>query len=194
VGPAGVAGATGAVGPVGPQGPKGDVGFIGPQGPAGPTGPAGPAGAGVRGEHSWIERFSIDTNDTWVTIPASTTAFTSDGGPLMLNVDMSLFASYATTFSCRPMIDGQWAGMYGHYPVPVNASDPNGPAWFEGLSASSYGWVMWSKSRVYSGVPAGSHTLTVQCLKNQPLNSDPRVSALVGYDWVEQSVSIIEMH
>jgi hypothetical protein len=62
------------------------------------------------------------------------------------------------------------------------------PKWTEGLFASLYGWSPWFKSRVYVGVPAGGHTLTIECLK------DAADVMMVGHDTVPQSISVVEMH
>jgi hypothetical protein len=149
-------------------------------GSQGPVGPAGPSGAAVRAEHSWSIAFTFSNNSEWVAIPASTVPFVSEGGPLVINVDLSVFAAVTQTFSCRPMVDGMWAGQYGGYPYSAK--------WTEGLNGSTYGWSQWSKSRLYRGIPAGQHTLTVECLKDSDVNS------MIGHDIVPQSVSVLEMH
>ena len=63
--------------------------------------------------------------------------------------------------SCRPIIDGVWAGTYGGLP------NPGDPFWQEGLQcvgACGSGWQRWSSSRIYPGVPAGTHAFQVQCV------------------------------
>ena len=183
VGPQGPQGETGAVGPQGvpgATGPEGRAGLDGSQGPIGPAGPQGPAGAGLRVQHSWAVSFSFSDQERYVTIPGSTVNFVSEGGPLLILVDLSMHAYVAQTFSCRPMIDGVWAGSYGGLPPSVK--------WAEGLQGTDWSWVTWSKSRVYPAVPAGPHTLTVQCFKTgaEPMS--------VGHEIVPQSVSVLEMH
>jgi hypothetical protein len=67
--------------------------------------------------------------------------------------------SHAT---CRPIIDGQWAGDYGGQTKSI--SDP---FWTEGLMAVGCcggGWRKWTNQRIYTGVPARSHTFEVQCV------------------------------
>lgn len=60
--------------------------------------------------------------------------------------------------SCRPTIDGVWAGSFG--PLP----NPGDPFWQEGLVHTGVGgWFPWQKTRIYPGIPAGNHTLQVQC-------------------------------
>ena len=162
-GPAGAQGATGAagaVGPTGPQGPAGAVGAVGPTGPAGPAGAVGatgPSGVANFGQKSWAGGVSQGAG-SWVTINASTMAITTTGGPLMISVNIHLNGgSHAT---CRPIIDGLWAGSFGGL---IQSGDP---FWQEGLVYSGgFGgnWSAWQKTRIYPGVPAGNHTLQVQC-------------------------------
>jgi len=104
---------------------------------------------------SWINGPAI-ASGFWVNIPASTLNFTSTGGPLMITLNLFLInGSHAT---CRPVIDGLWAGSYGNLP------NPGDPFWQEGLTYSAGGvWHPWNKTRMYPGVPAGNHTLQVQC-------------------------------
>jgi hypothetical protein len=156
----GAAGATGAVGPTGPQGPAGAVGAVGPTGPAGPAGAVGatgPSGVANFGQKSW-NGGTTQAAGSWVTINASTLAITTTGGPLMISVNVYLNSgSHAT---CRPIIDGLWAGSYGGL---VQSGDP---FWQEGLTyTGGFGnnWSAWQKTRIYPGVPAGNHTLQVQC-------------------------------
>jgi hypothetical protein len=116
----------------------------------------------------------------WVTVPASTVAFTSEGGALLISMDMALFSTVGQSASCRPMIDGRWAGDFGGYPFF--------PRWTEGPGYANW-WYPWSKSRLYTGVPAGSHVLTVECIKD--LDGTP---LKVGHATVPQSVSVLEMN
>jgi hypothetical protein len=116
----------------------------------------------------------------WVLIPDSTVTFMSEGGPLLISIDVSLYAAVAQTFSCRPLVDGEWAGHNGGHPFVS--------LWTEGLQGTTWGWVNWTKSRVYKGIPAGGHTLSVECLK------DSAVEMLAGHSLVPQSVSVLELH
>jgi len=136
----------------------------------------------VRGEKSWAADFQFAPTTQWVQITPATLSFVSEGGPLMISVDLSLLGlgGAASYFSCRPMIDGQWAGSYGNYPYSAE--------WTEGLNFTSGGWRAWAKTRVYRGVPAGAHVLTIECIK------DTTAVMRVGYDTVPQSVSVVEMN
>jgi hypothetical protein len=181
-GPQGERGLQGEQGAQGEQGERGLNGLDGSQGIQGPAGPAGPAGAGVRRQHSWIGGFIVHPTLTWVTVTPSEVTFTSEGGPLLIIADLSVNAAVAQTFSCRPIIDGQWAGVYGGYPFA--------PTWTEGTLTTFPGaWSMWAKTRLYTGVPAGTHTFAMQCLKealDKPMS--------VGHDVVPSSISVLEMH
>ena len=152
-------------------------------GPQGPQGPQGPPGGGLRAERSWLGEFPLTVKEVWITVPQATVPFTSNGGPLLINVDLSLYSPASPQyFSCRPVVDGRWAGEYGGYPVA--------PLWSEGLNGPNPGWFAWRKTRVYTGIPAGDHTLTVQCLKFYEFAED----IVVGHPTVPHSVSVIEMH
>jgi hypothetical protein len=95
----------------------------------------------------------------WFPVSGSTFTATTNGGPLLIFIDVSLNGgSHAT---CRPVIDGVWAGTYGGL-----SKSPSDPFWTEGLvgvGAIGSGWQKWSKTRLYQGVPAGIHTFGVEC-------------------------------
>jgi hypothetical protein len=77
------------------------------------------------------------------------------------------------------MIDGRWAGDFGGYPYSDRFT--------EGLNYTNF-WTLWTKSRLYTKVPAGGHVLTVECTK------DGFSTMQVGHEIVPQSISIVEMH
>jgi hypothetical protein len=85
---------------------------------------------------------------------------TTHGGALLVQTNLSLVnGSHAT---CRPLIDGQWAGDYSGQPKSIND-----PFWTEGLMAVGCcggGWRKWANQRIYAGVLAGSHIFEVQCV------------------------------
>ena len=167
-GPAGAAGPTGPMGPAGPEGPAGPLGPIGPAGPEGPIGLPGPQGvpgppgpSGVVGIHqkSWSSTVLISAA-TWTTVPGSESAISTTGGTLLVTVALTISSpslSAATTVTCRPTIDGVWAGTYGALPDPG--------LWAEGALtvAPAAGMARWDKTRIYSGIPAGTHNIAIQC-------------------------------
>jgi hypothetical protein len=94
----------------------------------------------------------------WSNIGASILPFTTTGKPLLITMNLSLNGGSHGT--CRPMIDGVWAGTYGGLP------NPGDPFWQEGLIGVGVvggAWARWNLSRIYPAVPAGSHTFQVQC-------------------------------
>jgi hypothetical protein len=93
---------------------------------------------------------------TWVTIQGSAFTMTTLGGALLIN--LNLFVSGGSHITCQPIIDGLWAGSYGGLP------NPGDPFWKEGLVNSGVGgWHPWTTSRLYRGVPPGTHTFAAQC-------------------------------
>jgi hypothetical protein len=153
----GIQGDVGPIGPQGPQGPIGATGATGAEGPAGPTGAAGPTGpSGVSnfGEKSWLNGSSVSSASGWVTINGSLLNITTTGNPLLITVD--LWLNGGSPASCRPIIDGVWAGSYGGLPTG------NG-SWMDGQVDFGANQTSWSKTRLYPGIPAGNHTLQVQC-------------------------------
>jgi hypothetical protein len=166
----GLAGVDGATGPMGPQGPMGPTGATGATGPAGPqgatgltgaTGPAGPAGpAGADAGTNWVQATWINgasqAAGSWVTIPGSVSTITTTGGALLVSIDVSYLGG--TYVTCRPIVDGLWAGSYDSFP------DPGDPFWQEGIKYSNGTfWDLWSKTRIYPSIPAGAHTVAIQC-------------------------------
>jgi hypothetical protein len=180
VGPQGERGLDGAPGAKGDKGDPGDPGADGAQGPPGPAGPAGPPGAALRAERSWATEFHFSNSFEWVAIPDSVINFQSEGGPLLINVDMYGYSAQFQTFSCRPIIDGEWAGHYSGYPYSER--------WTEGLFTANLVWSPWTKSRVYTGIPPGPHTLSMECIK------DGFTDFMFGHAIVPQSLSVLELH
>jgi hypothetical protein len=135
----------------------------------------------VRAEKSWAADFTFAPAMVWVPVTTSTVAFVSEGGPLLINVDLALLGlgGASSYFSCRPVVDGRWAGEYGNFPNVL---------WTEGLNYTQGGWRSWAKSRLYPGIPAGAHVLTIECMK------DADATMRVGHDIIPQSVSVIEMN
>jgi hypothetical protein len=119
------------------------------------TGPPGPSGIVNYGHMSWTG-LAIVGAGSWGTISGSLLNITTSGGPLMITVNT--YVSNGSLATCRPIIDGLWAGSFGGLPSPGD------PFWQEGLTQSSGGsWHAWHKTRVYPGVGAGNHTLQLQC-------------------------------
>jgi hypothetical protein len=142
------------------------------------TGPPGPSGVANHGQVSWAAMAMVPAG-TWVTIPNSVLNITTSGSPLMITVDAYLNGGSHST--CRPIIDGVWAGSFGGLP------NPGDPFWQEGLTNSAGGaWHPWHKTRLYPGVPAGNHTLAVQCATDAG-------TLAVGASSIVSSVHFVEL-
>ena len=126
------------------------------------TGSSSPGGKLV-GEKTWIGDTLIVTNEPQ-TIADSTFTARTNGGPLLINTTISLFhfggdvSGFAT---CYPMIDGQWAGVYGG--LPTGSTPPFDKEHVVLLPRLEQLLVPWTPSRVYPGVPAGTHTFGLRC-------------------------------
>jgi hypothetical protein len=98
---------------------------------------------------------------TWTTLAGSQFTATTNGGDLLVFMSIPLLGSGSHS-TCRPMIDGSWAGSYASLPL-----SPNEPYWTEGLVlTNSSGWALWAPTKLYRSIPAGSHTFSVQCATN----------------------------
>ncbi len=64
--------------------------------------------------------------------------------------------------TCRPTIDGLWAGSYAG--LPFTSNDEEGA--FNKISTGTGHHGMWHRSRVYTGIPVGTHTIGMQCLSS----------------------------
>ena len=150
-------GIQGAAGVDGQQGPKGDAG------PQGPAGAAGAAGTVLVGANNWFlagGSWSIPAN-TLTVLPGSGFRGETMGGPLEINVTLGgAFLQAFSQFSCMPVVDGVWAGRFG-FGSALQASFP----YVEGIEYNTGNLliVTWSRSRVYSSIPAGIHVFDIRC-------------------------------
>lgn len=158
----GAVGVEGPRGPVGATGPQGEVGPDGPPGPTGPQGPigvSGPPGTTVVIDQRWSSASDHPCCGAFHTASGSRAAATTQGGALLILMDLSLNGGSHSV--CRPVIDDVWAGDFSGQAKP-----PSDVYWVEGLMATGCcggGWRKWTTSRLYTGVPAGTHTFAVQC-------------------------------
>ncbi len=118
---------------------------------------------------SAIPNQNLPTTNAWATINGLSLAFVAQGGPV--RIALSIPMTSGSHSSCRPLIDG----------TPAGATDIDDLTytWQEGLQYLASWWNVWTRTRVYKGVTAGAHTLTVQCLTDSaPSNvTNSRVSA-----------------
>jgi hypothetical protein len=129
---------------------------------------------------SWLTQSSHPCCGSWTSITDSTFMMQTNGGDLMITMDISLNGGSHGT--CQPIIDGQWAGSYGNLPKT------NDVYWKEGLQAVGCcggGWRKWTASRIYPGVPAGMHNFTVQCATDSGTMSAGEPSASSSWSVVE---------
>ncbi|MBT9597229.1 MAG: hypothetical protein IV094_14705 [Vitreoscilla sp.] len=79
----------------------------------------------------------------WSTIADSTVIAETIGRPLQITMDLSCWGGSHVT--CRPIVDGIWAGDYSSQPKP-----PGDSFWTEGLmfSGNGVGWRKWSTTRI----------------------------------------------
>lgn len=106
------------------------------------------------------EKHQYGYGSGWTSLNASATgtglngvAFTSTGGPVEIGVSLPLESGSSNT--CRVLVDGL---------APVRGEPDNASYfWQEGIVYTLPGWAVWDRSRVYHGLAAGSHTMSVQC-------------------------------
>ena len=115
------------------------------------------AGGGLVFDTAWDSGVSF-TSGAWHQVPASAIAGTmTHGGPLLINMNINLNGGSHST--CRPLVDGQWAGSFAGYPQA-----PGGVFWTEGLLGTGDGyWHQWNSARIYRSIPAGLHTFSIEC-------------------------------
>lgn len=202
VGPQGAQGAQGEVGLQGPAGPAGATGDVGPQGPIGPPGPQGvpgetglPGPQGLAGatyltQRTWSES-TVVACCNWVTLVPSRFQANTAGGPLLIQMSISMTGGADAT--CAPFVDDQWAGAF------VNLPGWNAPTpfWREGIiktGSPALSWHQWRPSRIYPGVPSGLHNFEVRCASNAQI--PPALSLLSVNDptgAIYSYISVLEL-
>lgn len=133
---------------------------------------------------TWNTQTNVQQCCNWVALPDSTRTVTTNGGPLLIHVNVALNGGANAT--CAPFIDGRWAGEYGG--LPNDNPDPASPFWREGFVQTQWGAVHWSPTRVYPNVPAGTYMFDVRCASDSGglrVNAPPSISS--------SYVSIVEL-
>ena len=116
-------------------------------------------------QHAWnVESGGGDGSD--FTLPGSTFSVTTTGGPLLITMNVAMLARRTTSgfppeVACEPQIDGVWAGTFGGLPG-TDISTREGRHTPQ-PSGSYENWDNWSRTRLYPGVPAGTHTVAIRC-------------------------------
>jgi hypothetical protein len=116
-------------------------------------------------QHAWnVESGGGDGSD--FTLPGSTFSVTTTGGPLLITMNVAMLARRTTSgfppeVACEPQIDGVWAGTFGGLPGTdiYTREGRHTPQ----PSGSYENWDNWSRTRLYPGVPAGTHTVAIRC-------------------------------
>jgi len=120
-------------------------------------------GGKLVGEKTWIgDTFIVSPEPQ--TIAESTFTARTNGGPLLISTTISLYHSSGETtglLTCYPVIDGQWAGVYGG--LPTGSTPPWDKENVLLITRHQELLVPWTPSRVYPGVPAGTHTFGLRC-------------------------------
>ncbi|MFN0061721.1 MAG: hypothetical protein ACKVPX_04300 [Myxococcaceae bacterium] len=99
---------------------------------------------------------SLPMNGEWFELPGSSFTANTSGGTLEVFMDITAhIGSVSAQFACRPLVDGEWMG--------VRAGISNGRR-AEGVVELSPGvHFMWSKTRLYRGIPSGAHRFSIEC-------------------------------
>ena len=117
------------------------------------------AGAGPAGGYE----INSGASNAWLTLPNYQVSVNVIRGALDIqeHLDHNTVATN-NWISCRPMIDGQWAGSYSGQNFNSNEEEGSMKEDFE----STGWWGVWDRRRVYTNIPTGTHTLTIQCLSS----------------------------
>ena len=101
--------------------------------------------------------------NTWYTLANYTTTIDVQHG----NLDIYQHVQHRSIapnhyFTCRPLIDDQWAGSFAGLSWDANDQEGTNREVYEGA-----GWHgFWNRSRIYTDIPLGTHTLKLQCLSS----------------------------
>ena len=102
--------------------------------------------------------------NTWYTLPHYNTTIDVQHGNLDIYQNIQLYhVNPNAYFTCRPLIDDQWAGSFAG--LSWDANDQEGAHREAYQSDGHHG--MWNRSRIYTDIPPGSHTVKIQCLSDQ---------------------------
>jgi hypothetical protein len=104
---------------------------------------------------------SNGTANTWLTVGAYTKNLDITSSALEIDIHLDHYNVPVYQYlTCRPLIDGVWAGYYAGEAFANNEEEGSSREIFEGT-----GWYgMWRRKRVYTEIPAGTHLFSLQCL------------------------------
>ena len=138
-----------------------------------------PAGHTVRAWQVVFQGTFTISAGHWVDVGPTLPIMTS-GGPLMIVIDVYAHSDSHSTF--QPLVDGVWAGSYSGMPG-------GDPFWKEGLLFTGGGsnYHQWNKAKIYPGIPAGSHTVSIQGA------TDGGTMTVGGSSTIGMSLQVIEL-
>ncbi len=101
--------------------------------------------------------------NVWMNLSGYTRSLETGSSVLEIDVHLSFYNVQVWHFlSCRPTIDGVWAGRFADEPFVSNRE--------EGAARevnNSTGWHgMWHRKRIYTGIPPGKHLFSLQCMSD----------------------------
>ena len=106
-------------------------------------------------QHTWQGATMAGTD--WTKIDAADYEIRTRGGKLEIELSIPLVGGGDS--ACRPTVDGEWAGSFENLDQEFE--------WHEGREQTSWSdddnFRLWKRMRVYYDIPAGDHTLGVQC-------------------------------
>lgn len=120
----------------------------------------GSPGGTLVAEHSWNTATLISQFLYAAELTDSGFTGVTRGGPLLVVVN-TIFDGSAPRIqsACQPLVDGQWAGAY----APLADASGDALNYVEGVVVWQGGLQPWMRSRVYPGIPAGSHRFSLRC-------------------------------
>ncbi|MCA9719247.1 MAG: DUF4215 domain-containing protein [Myxococcales bacterium] len=111
-------------------------------------------------QHRWKGEQTINSG-MWTKIDAADADIKTRGGALEIELSIPLVSGGDS--SCRPTIDGEWAGAAQMLPDVYE--------YHEGRDRTGWnnpkGYRIWRRARVYYDIEAGDHVLGVECRTNQ---------------------------
>ena len=121
---------------------------------------------------------------TWTTVLSGFTGSTT-GGPLLIQVSIPIAAINPGLFACQPTVDEAWVGSFA-FPQVADDFQKEGAVSAVAPWGAARTLMSWSSSRVYIGVPAGSHQFAVQCAVNADGSFMGVAASLLSFSVVEQ--------
>ncbi|MCA9690319.1 MAG: hypothetical protein KC636_11965 [Myxococcales bacterium] len=100
-----------------------------------------------------LQGAQIGVTDEFLKVPGTDLTFDVGGGDI--EVAVSLPIGNGGHAACIPYMDGA--------PIPSSVQQYTPVKWSAGLTSTYSSWNMWTHSRVYKNIPAGTHTFSIRC-------------------------------